>query len=292
MTTDVERLPAVAGPAGLARSRPALWLLLPCLVFLAVFFIYPLANMLLLSFSGEGGATFANYSEILSRTIYLRVIWITVEIAFSTTVISLALGYPIAYTIAHARPKLAGCMIALVLIPFFTSMLVRTYAWMVILRPHGMVTDSLAALGVDGLQLIYNRTGVIIGIVYVMLPYMVLTLYSVMRGIDAQLTNVARSLGASDWQAFREVYFPLSMPGVAGGCLLVFILSSGFYIVPKLMGGPRDQMLASIIAYQVDTALNWNFAAALAVVLLFITFVGFAAYARLLGLRQLLSSRF
>jgi putative spermidine/putrescine transport system permease protein len=274
-------------------TSPPLWLLLPALGFLAVFFAYPLVDIVLRSLRTDDavGLTLANYQAFLGRPIYLRVLYLTLEIALVTTVLALVVGYPIAYVLANARPTTRAVMMTFVMLPFMTAILVRTYSWMVILRPNGVVNGLLIWLGLGETQLIYNRTGVLIGMVYTMLPYMVLTLYSVMRGIDGRLVAVAKSLGASSWSAFWRIYFPLSMPGVAGASMLVFILSAGFYITPRLMGGDRDQMLASIIAYQVDVLLNFNLASAMAVVLLVLTLVCFVLYARLVGLKQLLSSK-
>lgn len=274
-------------------TSPSLWLLLPALGFLAVFFAYPLVDIVLRSLRTDDavGLTLANYQAFLGRPIYLRVLYLTLEIALVTTVLSLIVGYPIAYVLANARPTTRAVMMTFVMLPFMTAILVRTYSWMVILRPNGVVNGLLIWLGLGETQLIYNRTGVLIGMVYTMLPYMVLTLYSVMRGIDGRLVAVAKSLGASSWSAFWRIYFPLSMPGVAGASMLVFILSAGFYITPRLMGGDRDQMLASIIAYQVDVLMNFNLASAMAVVLLVLTLACFVLYARLVGLKQLLSSK-
>ncbi len=273
-------------------TRRSLLLLAPALIFLAVFFAYPLFDMFGRSFEGPEGLTIAHYEAFATRTIYIRVLVITFQIALSVTLLCLAIGYPIAFVMANASPMVMRVMLVFILLPFFTSMLVRTYAWMVILSPKGVLVASIEAVGLGTPKLIYNRTGLLIGMVYTMLPYMVLTLFSIMKTIDQSLTAVAHSLGATAWQSFRRVYFPLSLPGVAGGSLLVFILSAGFYIVPRLMGGDRDQMLATIIAYQVDILLNWGFASAMAVILLAITLVLFGLYARFVGLRQLLASKF
>lgn len=300
MTAQVDDQGAISATdaAGSGRNAPKawsggqLWLLLPALVFIAIFFAYPLFDVVLRSFrDSQGGFTVQNYEAFFSRAIYIRVLLLTIEIAFMTTIFSLIVGYPLAYVLANASPGMRSVMMVCVMLPFMTSILVRTYGWMVILRPNGIVNTALAGLGLGEIQLIYNRTGLMIGMVYTMLPYMVLTLYSVMRGIDSRLVAVAKSLGAGSWSAFWRIYFPLSMPGVAGGSLLVFILAAGFYITPRLMGGDRDQMLASIIAYQVDVLLNFNFASAIAVILLVITLACFALYARIVGLKQLLTSK-
>ncbi len=285
----------LALPMHLARQGPRGWtlilLLLPALGFLAVFFAYPMIDILMRSFDSDQGFTLEHYGRFFNRSIYLRVLLITFEIAGSVTVLALIIAYPLAFVLATASGRTAAILMAMVLIPFFTSILVRTYAWMVILGPEGLLNQMLGGLGIDPVKLLYNRTSVLIGMTYTLLPYMVLTLYSVMRGIDFQLVRAAYSLGASDWNVFRRILLPHSMPGVVGGSLLVFILAVGYYITPRLMGGNRDQMMATIIDYQVDLLLNWNFASALAAILLIITLVGFGLYAWLVGLRTLFESR-
>jgi putative spermidine/putrescine transport system permease protein len=285
----------IALPERSSRREPrrpgTLLLLLPGLLFLGVFFGYPLLDIVVRSVHGAGGLSVDNYVRIFDTPVYVRVLLVTLELSLEVTLICLVAGYPLAYVIANAPGLTGRLMLGLVLLPFLTSILARTYAWMVILRPDGLLADAVAFVLGHEVALIYNSTGVLIGMAYTMLPYMVLTLVSVMRGIDVRLVHVAGSLGASRFASFRRIYLPLSMPGVVGGCLLVFILASGFYITPRLMGGGRDQMLASIVAYQVDTLLNWSFASALAVVLLAITFACFLVYARFVGLKQLLSSK-
>jgi putative spermidine/putrescine transport system permease protein len=268
-----------------------LLLLVPALGFLAVFFAYPMIDILMRSFDGPQGITFEHYARFFERTVYIRVLMITFEIAASVTVLSLIIAYPLAFVLSTVKGKTAGVLMALVLIPFFTSILVRTYAWIVILGPEGLINQTLGGLGLEGVQLLYNRTSVLIGMTYTLLPYMVLTLYSVMRGMDFQLVRAAYSLGASDWNVFRRIYLPYTMPGIAGGSLLVFILATGYYITPRLMGGDKDQMMATIIEYQVDLLLNWNFASALATILLIVTLAGFVLYAWLFGLRMLFESK-
>lgn len=289
-----------AAPESANRSRPRLsssgsWimllLLVPALGFLAVFFAYPMIDILMRSFDGPQGITFEHYARFFERTVYIRVLMITFEIAASVTVLSLIIAYPLAFVLSTVKGKTAGVLMALVLIPFFTSILVRTYAWIVILGPEGLINQTLGGLGLEGVQLLYNRTSVLIGMTYTLLPYMVLTLYSVMRGMDFQLVRAAYSLGASDWNVFRRIYLPYTMPGIAGGSLLVFILATGYYITPRLMGGDKDQMMATIIEYQVDLLLNWNFASALATILLIVTLAGFVLYAWLFGLRMLFESK-
>lgn len=271
--------------------RIALLLLAPMLVFLAFFFVYPLIDMLMRSVRGPDGPTLEFYARIIERPVYLRVILDTLILCAEVTAVTLLLAYPLAYVLTTAHPSLRAIMMVLILVPFFTSILVRTYAWMVILGPTGLLVHFLETVGLPKVTLLYNRIGVLIGMSYALLPYMVLTLYSVMRGIDQRLMQAAANLGASDWQAFQRIFLPLSLPGVAGGGLLVFILSLGYFITPRLLGGDRDQTISMIIDYQVEHALNLNFAAALAAVLLVITLTGFVLYDRLVGFRTLLESK-
>jgi putative spermidine/putrescine transport system permease protein len=273
------------------RWWPDLWLLLPALAFLAVFFAYPMLDILFRSLAGPAGPSLAQYRWVAAHPIYLRVFWITFQIAAATTVLTLLLGYPLAYALSSSRGLTAALLMLCIVIPFFTDILVRTYAWMVILGPTGVLNQMLRAAGAGPVTLLYNRYGVLIGMTYALLPYMTLTLYSVMRGIDSSLLRAARSLGAGDWPVFRRVYLPLTLPGVAGGSLLVFILALGYFITPRLLGGMRDQMIAMVIEQQVELALNWRLASALAIILLAVTIVGFVLYDRLIGLRSLFESK-
>ena len=284
---------AAAASRTAGRDRPWLYLafLLPALLFLGAFFVYPLFDILLRSFGSPDPFTTEYYTRVVERPVYLRIFTTTFQIAAIVTALSLVLAYPVAYVLATVGRRTAGLLAMIVLLPFFTSILVRTYAWMVLLGPEGMVTRGLAAFGLGEVQLLYNRPGVLIAMTYALLPYMVLTLYSVMRGIDRNLLQAAYNLGASDWQAFRRVFFPLSLPGVVGGALLVFILSLGYFITPRLIGGDREQMIAMVIDFQVEIAFNWQFASALAMLLLLITVVGFAVYNRAVGLQSLFESK-
>lgn len=290
-TIDGQEAETVAPPRLNATTRNLLLLALPVL-FLGVFFGYPMADILSRSFhNADGAVTLQNYATLLDRPAYLRVTMITLQLSLAVTVLCMVIGYPLAYVAANARPAVAGLMMTFVLLPFLTSVLVRNYGWIVMLRPGGPIAEAVSALAGTEVPLVYNRFGVLVGLVYTMLPYFVLTLFSVLKGIDTRLIFVAYSLGTSKWKAFQRIYLPLSMPGVVGGALLVFILSAGFFITPRLLGGDRDQMLSSIIAYQVEILIDWNFASALAIVLLVITLVLFLIYARFVGIKQLVTSK-
>ena len=274
------------------ERRRALVMLLPALLALGLFFVYPLIGILTRSVY-KGGYTLDAYRQIVRVPVYLTVLGLTFRTAAIVTLASLLLGYPLAYVLVSIRPRLARLLLIVVVLPFFTSLIVRTYAWMVLLGRNGLVNQWLVALGLAKvpLPLLYNQAGVLIGMTYVLLPFMVLTLFSVMRGIDPGLVRAAHSLGASRVQAFRRIFLPLSVPGIAGGALLVFILSLGFFITPALMGGPSDVMIAMLIEREVEITLNWSFASALAVILLALTLAGFAAYHRVARLDRVFEHR-
>ena len=267
-------------------------MLLPAVLVLAVLFAYPLLGIVNRSVY-KAGYTLEMYRQIFRVPVYLQVILATFKVSALVTMVCLALGYPLAYVLATRRPRTAQLLMIIVVLPFFTSIIVRTYAWMVLLGRNGIVNQYLMVLGFTDkpLLLLYNQGGVVIGMSYVLLPYMVLTVYSVMRGIDPRLVRAAHSLGASRLQAFRRVFLPLSLPGIAGGTLLVFILSLGFFITPALMGGPGDMMIAMLIEREVEITLNWSFASALAVILLALTLVGFTGYNRIVRLERVFEGR-
>ncbi|MFI4988211.1 MAG: ABC transporter permease [Alphaproteobacteria bacterium] len=273
------------------RRRRGILLLVPAVLFLAALFAYPMIDIVLRSVSGPGGASLEHYRHVVEHPVYLRVFEITFDISLSVTLVTLVVGYPLAYVLARAGRPVAVVIMAVVLLSLFTNVLVRTYSWMLILGPNGVLSQALRAVGLGPVDLLYNRYGVIIGMSYALLPYMVLTLYSVMRGIDRSYLKAALNLGASDWRAFRYVFLPLSLPGVVGGSLLVFVLAVGYFITPRLMGGARDQMIAMVIEQQVELGVNWGFASALAIILLVLTTAGFLLYDRLVGMRTLFESK-
>ena len=290
--------PVVVVDASLAperrEARRYLALLLPAVLVLLALFVYPLLGIADRSvYKPRVGYTLDYYAQIWRVPVYLTVIWRTFQTSALVTLLCLALGYPLAYLLATLRPRVARLLMIVVILPFFTSIIVRTYAWMVLLGSHGVVNQYLTWLGltVAPLPLLYNKGGVLIGMTYVLLPYMVLTVYSVMRGIEPAFIRAAHSLGASRWQAFRKVFLPLSLPGIAGGTLLVFILSLGFFITPALMGGPSDVMIAMLIEREVEFTLNWSFASALAVILLALTLIGFVGYNRIVRLERIFEAR-
>jgi putative spermidine/putrescine transport system permease protein len=217
------------------------------------------------------------------QAIYLEVLGRTFSISLAVTLACLVLGFPVAYVIAAQPPSRANLLLMLVLLPFWTPLLVRTAAWVVVLQENGLANQLLAALHLIDrpLRLLYNRTGVLIAMTHVLLPFMILPLHSVMRGVPPSLMRAALSLGAPPFTAFRRVYLPQVMPGIAAGALLVFILALGYYITPALVGGGGDQMISTFIAFNTTDTANWSLAAALGTVLLAATFALFAVAARL-----------
>jgi putative spermidine/putrescine transport system permease protein len=223
--------------------------------------------------------------------IYRDVIVRTFAISAAVTLICLLLGYPLAYWIATAPTRTARLLLLLVLLPFWTSLLVRTTAWVVVLQSGGVINSLLGWLGLvdpaHPLELIHNRIGVLIAMTHILLPFMVLPIYSVMKGIPPNYMRAASSLGAPPLAAFVRVYLPLSLPGVSAGCLLVFILALGYYITPALVGGPQDQMLSYFIAYFAGQVTNWGMAAALSATLLVLVLLLYALYHRIVGIDKL-----
>ena len=225
------------------------------------------------------------------RRIYLSLFWRTLLVSLGITGLCLLLGYPLARLIAHAPANCQNLLLALVLVPFWTSLLVRTTAWIVLLQTQGVINDLLVALGLVGddgrLALVYNMTGTFVAMTHVLLPFMVLPLYSVMRSIPRLHMSAASSLGATPFQAFRRVYWPQTLPGVGAGCLLVFILAIGFYITPALVGGSTGQLISNMVAYHMQTSLNWGLAAAIGGILLAGVLVLYLVYDRLFGVERM-----
>ncbi|WP_264627330.1 ABC transporter permease [Candidatus Symbiopectobacterium sp. NZEC135] len=275
----------------MSRWKP--WLLLaPTLLALTIFLLIPLAKMLGYSLF-DPGLTSKHFARIVQEPVWLQVLWITLRTSLLVTLATLLLGYPVAWVLCKLPTRLASIAIVIIIIPHFTSVLVRTYAWMVLLGSDGFVNQVLRAMGLidTPLKLMYTPLGVLIGMTYILLPYMVLALYSVMRGIDPQLLRVAYSLGASRFRAFWRIFLPLSLPGVASGSLLVFILSIGFFVTPALMGSPRDTMIAMVIENQLEVYFNWGFASALSALLLLCTLLLFWVYVRVVGLERLFEAK-
>jgi len=260
----------------------ALLLLAPSFALLALVFLGPILWFLWASL-GELGSLAEILDEIgavLGARAVLGAIANTNWIALIVTLLVLLIGYPVAFALARARGAAFTLILVCIVLPYFTSIIVRTYAWMVLLGRNGLINQGLAALGLPPADLLYNRAGVIIGMTYVLLPYMVLTLYAAMKAVDPRLMQAAEGMGATRLQVFLKVFLPLTLHGVAAGALIVFILGIGFFITPALMGGPRDITIAMLIEREIELTQNWPVAAMMTLVLLGVTLVLYAVYAR------------
>ena len=267
-------------------------LTIPALGFMLVVFLYPLVSLLSASIFNPD-PTVENYVHLFQDDTYTRVILTTVRIAAITTLVSVLLGYPLAYVLSRAKGLFAAFLLASVILPLWTSDLIRSYAWTVILGMKGPVNGALVALGIleRPVKLLYSEFGALVGSVHIVLPFMVLPMLTSMKGIDWRLIQAAASLGANPARTFREIYLPLSMPGVIAGVVLTFILTAGFYITPAMLGNPSDVMIATLIENQARRALNWGLAAAMAVVLMSLTAVLLVAFDRVFRLERLMSAR-
>jgi putative spermidine/putrescine transport system permease protein len=267
-------------------------LVLPAVVFLVVFFLAPLVMMSLRSVNDPPGAGLSNYTAFFNQAANLRVLGNTFWIAFLSTVTCLVIGYPYAYLMTIVPGRIAGLLLIGVLLPFWSSLLVRTFAWQVILRDTGVINSFLRDVGLisEPLPLIRTTLGVIVGMSHVLLPFMVLPIYAVMRRIDPEFGRAAANLGASPVRAFVRVFVPLTLSGVVAGSLLVFVLALGFYITPALLGGAKDTMISQLIVSEVQQALDWGSASAMAVLLMGITFAILFIASRLVHLRDVFGS--
>jgi ABC-type spermidine/putrescine transport system permease subunit I len=286
---EVAQSRPIAVPLGSAKSTTFTWrrampllLVAPLIVYMLVFYALPVISMLLRSVN-EPTWTLANYTALPDDPVFLKTFSITLNTAFIVTLATLVLGYPVALGLVRAR-AMAPLILIVILLPFWTSVLVRSYAWMVLLGRHGLINEALLAAGfIDRpIRLLNTPLATQIAMTHILLPYMILPIANALRQIDPSLERAAAGLGATPWRTFLQVILPLSMPGVAAGVLLVFVLSLGFYITPAMVGGPRDVTLSMLIAQSVDQ-LNWAYAATLAAVLLATALALIAAAQRLPG---------
>jgi ABC-type spermidine/putrescine transport system permease subunit I len=268
-----------------------LWLAIPGTLFLLVFFVYPVCSLLLLSVTDPDTGQWAvkSYTRILNTDVYLRVLGITFRIAAQTACLSLIIAYPLAYWVASLPERVRNKALLLVIIPFWTSYLVKTFAWMIMLGRMGVINSILMGTELikEPLPLLHNEFGVLVGMVHTMVPLAVMTMLPVMTSIDRRLTSAAQTLGASPSKAFWLVFFKLSLPGVTAGGLLVFISSLGFFIVPAFLGGRQQTMLAQLIITQVSELLNWSFAGALSVMMLVTTLTAVFFYDLIFGISSI-----
>lgn len=285
----MQTAPLSAAVNGRRFSR--VWLpALPAILFLAVFFVVPVLQILQGGFFSEDG-TFdvSPFERLVSAPVYLKVLWTTFGISFGTALLSVILGYPVAYLLSALTEGARNRWVLWILLPFWTSYLVKTYAWMLLLSKTGLLTTVAALLGLvsDHDTLAPSMFGVLVGMVHAMLPLAVLTILPTMQGINRQLSSAAEILGAGRASNFLTVFFPLSLPGVAAAGLLVFITCLGFFIVPALLGTPRESMIAQLVIASVLELLDMRFAGALSIVILLCSVVVFYVYDRVAGLTSL-----
>lgn len=272
------------------ERRTFMGLTIPYLVMVIALIVIPIGWLFYLSFIGRDGTfSFENYTRMLESKAYLRIFITTFKISILTTIICAMLGYPLAYFMSQLSQRWANiCMIG-VLIPFWTSLLVRTYAWLVLLQKRGLVNDMAIDLGLieEPIKFVHNTSGTLIGMVHIMLPFLILPLYANMRAIDQNCLKAASSLGARPSYAFWTVFFPLSIPGLLAGLLIVFVLCLGFYVTPAVLGGGKVIMVAMKITSNIELYFSWGAASALGVVLLVVTMAILFAASKLVSLDQL-----
>jgi ABC-type spermidine/putrescine transport system permease subunit I len=256
---------------------------------IAIVALAPIAWLFWLSFRDADGLTLAHYERLLHPS-YLITLRSTFELSFLVTAICVALGYPLAYVIAQVRARLAAVLLLLVLFPVWTSLLVRCYAWLVLLQRRGLINTWLSDMGLidSPLRLVHNFTGTTVGMVHIMLPFMVLPLYASMRAINPDYMRAAANLGASPVRAFWQVFVPLALPGLAAGIVIVFVLCLGFYVTPALLGGGRVMMWSMQIERNVSYYGDWGAASALGVVLLVLTLGILWLIGRIIGFNRLI----
>jgi spermidine/putrescine transport system permease protein len=286
--------------SAIPRRRPEAyrpWLLLaPALIILIVLLVLPILVMLRFTFyefvtAGVERSVFtaANWQEFFSDPYYHGFLWKTARVAAITAVLCAVMGYPPAYFIAMTAYRQKWLLLLLLIVPFWISFTIRTFSWIHILGEQGAINASLMWLGLidDPLQMLYTEGSVIMGMIHFLLPYMVLNVYVSLEGIDRNLISAARTLGCTSWQAFREVTLPLSLPGLAAGTLLCFVLAAGSYVTPQILGSNRDALFGNLIFDTIMSELNWPLGSTLSIVLLVLLGILSAIYSRYMGLSRM-----
>ena len=260
------------------QERREQWTLLglstPAILVIAIVVLVPVGWLFYLSFVGSDGQfSLEHYKKMIEYKSYARVFMTTFQVSLLTTLICILLGYPLAYFLAHLPGRWTGLFMLAVLLPFWTSLLVRTYAWLVLLQRKGLLNDLAMQIGLwdSPIKLVHNMTGTLIGMAHIMLPFLVLPLYGAMKKIEPDMMQAASNLGASPIRSFWNVYFPLSVSGLVAGSLIVFVLCLGFYVTPAVLGGGRVVMVATQITAILEYRFDWGAASALGVVLLMAT---------------------
>lgn len=297
-TTAAELTPVLAGaPVAAAPSRrgrlspgTSMLMLAPLVLLLGWTFFLPILRLLLTSIT-EPTLNVANYARLVTEPLYIQVILRTIWIAFACTVLALLLGYPVAALMARPGSRMTTIATVCVLVPLWTSALVRSYAWIILLERSGVINGSLMGVGLitKPLTMLYTEGAVLMAMTHVLLPFMVLPIYTALQSQSQDLPRAAQNLGAGRIRVFLSITLPLSLPGVFAGCLLVFVMSLGFYITPALVGGPRTLMIATLIGQQATELLNWPFAGAISCVLLVLSLGITIGFKRLLRLDRVVA---
>jgi putative spermidine/putrescine transport system permease protein len=271
--------------APLLRHGRSLAPALPALVFLIVVFVLPVCVLFLRSVT-EPVPGLTNYRSLLTDGVYLEVLLNTLIVSGAVTVTTLILAYPVAWLLVIVPGRVAQAVFAVILLSMWTNLLVRTYAWLVLLQDTGAINQLLMAIGLTSapLPLVNSLTGVIIGMTYIMLPFIILPIHATMSTLDPALMQAASVAGARPATIFFRILLPLTLPGISAGCIMVFVMSLGYYITPAMLGGVRDMMIAQLIAELIQKFLNWGLGSAAAFVLLTVTLVIYFSYVRLVGL--------
>ncbi|MBN9672551.1 ABC transporter permease [Roseibium aggregatum] len=262
----------------------------PALLLILVILVIPVGWLFYVSFiGGDGQFSLENYQRMIKRSSYMRIFRTTFEVSVVTTALCIVIGYPLAYFLSQLPARLANLCMITVLLPFWTSLLVRTYAWLVLLQKKGLVNDWAIALGLwdEPIKMVHNMTGTLIGMVHIMLPFLILPVYGSMKAIDRDYMKAASNLGASPKRAFWDVFFPLTLPGLFAGTLMVFILCLGFFVTPAVLGGGKVIMVSMKIVSNIELFVSWGAASALGVVLLAMTFAILWVASRFLKLDQI-----
>ena len=272
---------AIGGEGRNARRDGSLGYLVPAVLLIVIFFIAPVLMLLMRSVL-EPEPGLQNYATLLGSTTYLRIFLNTFIVAGVVTIISIVIGYPVAWLLAIMPEKWSRLVLAIIILSMWTNLLARTYAWMVLLQRTGVINKTLIGLGLidKPLPLVNNLVGVTIGMTYIMLPFVILPLMGVIRSIDPAILRAAALCGANRLQCFTRVLLPLSLPGIAAGALMVFVMSLGYFVTPALLGGTSNMMLAELVAQFVQSLVNWGMGGAAALVLLVVTLALYAVQLR------------
>lgn len=270
-----------------AMTAVLLWLVVPvCFIIVYSFWLRATSGADIPAFQ------FGNYQKFFADFFYPSITLRTIRIALETVIMCVVMGYIPAYFFSRTTSKFKPLLLLLIMLPFWISYIIRTLSWINILGETGLINYLLLQTGLitEPFRMLYNEGSVLMGLIQYMLPFMILNIYVSLEGIDKSLVEAAKSLGCTEWQAFREVTLPLSLPGVSAGCLLVFVLTSGTYLTPMILGGPKNDMIANLIFKRVIGTLDWPFGSAISVILLFLLAVIVYIYNRYLGINQVFKS--